>query len=182
VSHDIHADRAAFEQLYRATRTDILAYLMRRLRNADVAADVLAETYLIAWQKFEAMPKGDEARPWLFGVARNLLLRDVRRSRVREAVVEQLASHLHTCGEGVAGPEKDPGEPVRAALSALPVLDQEIVTLTAWEGLSPREIAAVIGTSPNVVRIRLHRARTRLRRELAITELGPHAELVSSAG
>lgn len=164
--------------MYQATRGDILAYLMRRLRNADVAADVLAEAYLIAWQKFDTMPKGMEARPWLFGVARNLLLHDMRRSRVRGALVEQLAIQLHSRGEGSPGPDAGHGEDVRDALSTLGALDQEIVTLSAWEGLSPREIAEVVGKSPNVVRIRLHRARARLREQLACAETGRRAEFV----
>ena len=55
---------------------------------------------------------------------------------------------------------------VRAALAALSERDREIVTLTAWEGLTPKQIAVVTGTSANVVRVRLHRARARLKREL----------------
>ena len=50
--------RENFEQLFRDTRTDLLAYVLRRSRNAEDAADVLAETYLIAWQKLEKVPKG----------------------------------------------------------------------------------------------------------------------------
>jgi RNA polymerase sigma-70 factor (ECF subfamily) len=53
-------------------------------------------------------------------------------------------------------------------LAALPVRDREILTMTAWEGLTPKQIAAVMGTSANIVRVRLHRARALLRRQLEL--------------
>jgi RNA polymerase sigma-70 factor (ECF subfamily) len=53
-------------------------------------------------------------------------------------------------------------------LAALPVRDREILTMTAWEGLTPKQIAAVMGTSANIVRVRLHRARTRLKRQIEL--------------
>jgi RNA polymerase sigma-70 factor (ECF subfamily) len=52
------------------------------------------------------------------------------------------------------------------ALGALPERDREILMLTAWEGLTPKQIAVVVGIPMNLVRVRLHRARTRLKRDL----------------
>jgi DNA-directed RNA polymerase specialized sigma24 family protein len=78
------ASDAGFEQLYRETRTDLLAYIVRRSQSAADAADVLAE---IAWQKLDAIPPGERARLWLFGVARKLLMAGGRRSRSRSALV-----------------------------------------------------------------------------------------------
>ena len=175
--------RAGFEQLFRDTRTDLLAYIMRRSQNAEDAADVLAETYLIAWQKLDAIPTGERARLWLFGVARNLLLKGASRRRSRHALVERLA------GERLAGelrsahrthaPVEDEGSSaVRAVLATLPERDREILMLTAWEGLTPKQIAAVVGIPANIVRVRLHRARTRLKRDLT----GPRRPIAPRAG
>lgn len=155
---------AAFEQLFRCTRDDLLAYLLRRTASAEDAADLLAETYLIAWRKFDALPEGERARLWLFGVARNLLLKGAGARRSRSVLAERLAEELAR-----AVPIEEPGhdgEALRAALSRLSERDREIVTLTAWEGLTPKQIAAVTGSSANIVRVRLHRARARLQREL----------------
>ncbi len=58
-------------------------------------------------------------------------------------------------------------DPVIEALATIPSIDQEILTLTSWDGLKPHEIATVLGLSPNVVRVRLHRARARLRKALS---------------
>jgi RNA polymerase sigma factor (sigma-70 family) len=158
--------RVAFEQLFRGTRTDLLGYVLRRSQTPDDAADVLAETYLVAWRKLERIPSGDEARLWLFGVARNLLLQGARRRHTGSRLVERLADELSAAR--VIQPPVDDGrlEAVRAALALLAERDREILTLTAWDGLTPKEIAAVMGIPANIVRVRLHRARNRLKREL----------------
>jgi RNA polymerase sigma-70 factor (ECF subfamily) len=157
--------RAAFEQLFRETRTDLLAYVWRRSPTVEDAADLLAETYLIAWRKLERIPTGDGARLWLFAVARNLLRQGARRRRSSSRLADRLASELRL--ERTAHlPDDEEGDRVRAALASLPARDREILTLTAWEGLTPSQIAAVTGMSANIVRVRLHRARNRLKRDL----------------
>jgi RNA polymerase sigma-70 factor (ECF subfamily) len=158
--------RAAFEQLFRDTRTDLLAYIMRRSPTAEDAADVLAETYLVAWRKLEAIPTGERARLWLFGVARNQLFKGASRHRSRNALVERLAAELRSAHQPLAPTEDERSAALRAALRALPERDREIVMLTAWEGLTPKQIAAVTGTPVNIVRVRLHRARARLKRDI----------------
>jgi RNA polymerase sigma-70 factor (ECF subfamily) len=159
--------RAAFEQLFRDTRTDLLAYIVRRSQSAEDAADVLVETYLVAWQKLDAIPTGERARMWLFGVARNLLLKGASRCRSRNALVERLAGELRSAHPPYVSVEDERSAALRAALAALPERQREIVMLTAWEGLTPKQIAAVTGTPVNIVRVRLHRARTRLKRDLS---------------
>ncbi|HEX3832749.1 MAG TPA: sigma factor [Solirubrobacteraceae bacterium] len=83
--------RDAFEDLYRSTCDALLRYLVHRCRDAEEAADLLAETYLTAWGKLDAVPDGEAAQLSLFGVARNLLLRSARRRRVADALIERLA-------------------------------------------------------------------------------------------
>lgn len=151
-----------FEELFRRTRGDLLRYLVRRAGNPDEAADLLAETYLIAWRRLDALPAGDEARLWLYGVARNLLRKRASRSRTADALVERLAVELRAAQQAHEAAADVRTHRVVAALAQLGEQDREILTLTAWEGLTPREIAAVVGMSPNRVRVRLHRARARL--------------------
>jgi RNA polymerase sigma-70 factor (ECF subfamily) len=158
--------RRAFEELYRSTRMDLLAYLVRRSETAEDAADVFAETYLVAWRRLDAIPAGDQARPWLFGVARKLLLKRATRRRSDHALVDRLAQEVRAARVLLSAVEDERHAALRSALEALPEIDREMITLSAWEGLAPAQIATVIGRSPNVVRVRLHRARARLRREL----------------
>ena len=161
---------ARFERLFHDTRGDLLAYAVRRSRSPEDAADVLAETYMIAWRKLDAIPQGEEARLWLFGVARNVLLRGAGRVRSLDRVVARLAGELRVVQASVEMVD-DPRAPVlHEALAALPERQREVLLLTAWEELTPREIAAVTSTPVNLVRVRLHRARARLKRELAACE------------
>lgn len=160
-------ERRAFEQLFRETREDLLAYLVRRSPRAEDAADTLAETYLIAWRRFDAIPPGDAARLWLFGVARNLLMKGATRHRVQDALAERLAGELRA---GAPEPIDDArSEALRVAVAALPASQREVILLTAWEGLTPKQIATVTGAPVNVVRVRLHRARNRLKHELELS-------------
>ena len=157
-----HGDiRAEFEELYRATRADLLRYLIRRCPDAEEAADVLAETYLTAWRKLDTIPADEAAQLWLYGVARNLLRRSARRQRVAVSLIERLADELQTAQPNSAA-DQPRHEELRLALAELSEQDREILTLNAWEGLAPREIAQVIDTNANIVRIRLYRARSQM--------------------
>jgi RNA polymerase sigma factor (sigma-70 family) len=159
--------RPEFERLFRDTRTDLLAYLVRRSETVEDAAELLGETYLVAWRKLDAIPKGDRARMWLFGVARNLLLREAGRRRSQSALVEHLGRELRNLQPHE---DDDRRDPLRVALATLSEGDREILTLNAWENLTPKQIAAVMGISPNIVRVRLHRVRTRVKQKLALEE------------
>lgn len=88
------ADRRLFERLVHETRDDLLAYALRRSASPEDAADVLSETYLIAWRKLEKIPPGEQARLWLFGVARNVIRQGVDRRRSRDALVERIAREV----------------------------------------------------------------------------------------
>lgn len=159
-----------FTRLYQETRADVLAYLVRRSRTVEDATDALAETYAAAWQKLDKLPSGNGARLWLFGAARNELRMAERRTQTANHLTVELADRLRLSDDEPAHEEN--ALPINAALGQLSRIDYEIVTLTAWEGLAPREIAAVLNLSANVTRIRLYRARTLLRRLLQGPEPG----------
>ena len=159
------ADRQGrFEALFRETRSNLLAYALRRVRSPEDAADVLAETYLIAWRKLDSIPCGEDARLWLYGVARNVLRRGSAREHALGVTVERLAQGLRE-EQVEASPSQNELPPAfAAALRTLPERQREVLLLTAWEGLTPREIALVTRTPVNLVRVRLHRARAHVRR------------------
>ena len=152
--------RAVFEANFPA----LLGYALRRTASAPDAADVASETMLVAWRRFDEMPGGGETRLWLYGVARRVLANHHRGEERRERLGAKFAERLADATAG-ADPAcaSDLDATVRAALAGLSPQDREVLALTAWEGLAPREVAAVLGLSPDVVRTRLHRARGRLR-------------------
>ena len=162
-NHETHEQQ--FGRLYRETSNDVLAYLVRRSRTMEDAADALAETYAAAWRKLDSLPKGDRARLWLFGAARIELRKAAGRTRADDELIARLASELEAAPGQQAG-AADADEELWLAVSHLSAQDREILALTAWEGLAPREIATVMGMSANAVRKRLHRARRDLRARL----------------
>jgi RNA polymerase sigma-70 factor (ECF subfamily) len=161
-------DRAArFESLYRATRTDVLAYLLRRTAEREEAADLLGEVYLTAWRRLDDVPPGNEARLWLFGVARNTLANAGRKAASRRIVVERLRDELRAIGVPRAVDRTDARiVALHEALGSLGPDARELLTLTAWEALTPAEIARMTGETAGSVRVQLHRARGQLRARL----------------
>jgi DNA-directed RNA polymerase specialized sigma24 family protein len=83
-----------FEELYAANCGPILGYVLRRTDNPDDAADVIAETFLTAWRRLDAVPPGDEARLWLYGVARRVLANHRRGERRRTVLADRLRAQL----------------------------------------------------------------------------------------
>lgn len=168
------AERLSFERLVRETREDLLAYALRRSANAEDAADVVSETYLIAWRKLDRVPRDETARLWLFGVAANVLRRGAQRHRSSEALIKRLLAEPADFIQVESGEQEDPTSlRLRASLKSLSADEQELLRLSAWEELTPRQIAAAMGLSTDVVRVRLHRARSRLRRRLPQTRATP---------
>ncbi|MGH3261986.1 MAG: RNA polymerase sigma factor [Trebonia sp.] len=142
----------------------ILGYALRRTASPDDAADILAETFLTAWRRLDELPSGDEARLWLYGVARRILANFYRGERRRSALAQRLQADL---SYSYVPPELTAGTARLAeALRRIPERDRELLTLAAWEGLDYGQIAVVFACSRNAVRVRLHRARQRLAKEL----------------
>jgi RNA polymerase sigma factor (sigma-70 family) len=163
LSHRLAEER--FRGLYAEHGREILAYALRRLDDPEDAADVLAETFLVAWRRLAEVPSGSEARPWLYGVARNVSANQRRGLHRRERLGERLRGEL---SQAPIHPDDGPDAKVLDALERLDSADQEILRLTAWEELTPAEAAAALGISRIAARSRLHRARRRLRAELAV--------------
>lgn len=128
-----------FADLYRQTRDEVMAYLVRRTRSMEDAADALSETYAVAWRKLDSLPEGDRARLWLFGAARIELRKAAREGRAEDELITELAGELQAAhGEQIRSADAD--ESLWLALAGLSERDREIVTLTAWEGLAPRKM------------------------------------------
>jgi len=160
--------RRRFDDLFAAYGADIVAYCRWRGASAD-AQDAAAEVFLTAWRRLDDVPGGDAGRVWLYATARRVIANQRRSSRRRLALVDRL----------VAETPPPPDEPsldreqslVHEALARLGARDREVLLLAEWEGLAPRQIAAVLGCASVTARARLHRARKRFR--VVYKELGP---------
>jgi RNA polymerase sigma factor (sigma-70 family) len=160
-------ETAWLDSLYRESSADLLAFLRRRCKTPEAAADCLAEAYLVAWRKRTERPPDDELRPWLFGIARNVALRGHQHDGQLASATKALAQSISSAIEPPDDPTDELRGMLREPLAQLSQLDQEIITMLSWDSLKPAEIAKVLGISANVVRVRAHRARARLRVELA---------------
>jgi RNA polymerase sigma factor (sigma-70 family) len=149
-----------FETLFETHHRALLAYAARRCPTLADAEDVVAEVFMVAWRRLDEVPPGEDARPWLFGVARNTIGNQRRGLTRRTRLVTRLEQAAERSPATVPAPTPET-EPVLEALSRLSQTDQELLRLVAWEELSHAEIAEVLGISVNAVAIRLHRARAR---------------------
>jgi RNA polymerase sigma factor (sigma-70 family) len=161
----------AFVEVARRHEVAIHAYLARRA-GRQAADDLLAEVWLRAFAARGGYDAGyADARPWLYGIARNVL-REHWRARSRQSSGEDPAP--------IGGTTVDPTDRVierldsaqqaKAVLSAvrtLPAAEREILLLVAWEQLTPAEAAKVLGVPPGTARSRLHRARATVRQVLS---------------
>jgi RNA polymerase sigma-70 factor, ECF subfamily len=155
-----------FDALFRAHHAPVLRYLQRRTGPSE-AADLAADVFVVVWRRLEDTP-ADSALLWLYGIAHHVLANHHRGRRRRAHLAAELADSLRR-----ATPADEPTTlslQVRAALATLPADDREVLTLTVWEELRPAEIATVIGMAPGTVRVRLHRARSRLQAALATND------------
>jgi RNA polymerase sigma factor (sigma-70 family) len=152
-----------------ATAPDLLRYLRRRAPQE--AADLLGEVMLVAWRRAGELPEApEEARLWLFGVAR-LVLSNATRSKVRRLrLADALRTRLATDATITHGAAADAGAEVRDALDRLPDDLADVVRLVHWEGFSLAEAATVLDVNPSTVRSRYARARAELRRTLDLPE------------
>jgi RNA polymerase sigma factor (sigma-70 family) len=154
-----------FERLFDEHRRAVLGYALRRVADPADAADVVAETFLVAWRRLDAMPAGEAERPWLLGVARRVLANQRRGSVRRHELARRLAGELTV--QLPAEQTSAERDVVHEALSRLSEQDREVILLSAWDGLTPTQIAGVVGLRAVTVRSRLLRARRRLRAHLA---------------
>ena len=158
-----------FDALFESYAPDIVAYCSWRAASPSDAQDAVAEAFLIAWRRLDALPEGDAARIWLYATARRVIANQRRANRRRAALQERLAA------EPAPHLEQEPTSEetlVYDALRRLGPRDREILLLAEWEGLSPTQIASVLGCLTVTARGRLHRARRRFR--AAYDELLPH--------
>jgi RNA polymerase sigma-70 factor (ECF subfamily) len=153
-----------FRRLYDDHEPAVRAFALRRVDVPADAADVVAETFVVAWRRLEEIPPRAE-RPWLLGVARRVLATLRRGHARRSRLAGRLRDDLERRVPSVGFPS-DRHADVLEALAGLPSRDREILQLVAWDELTPAEAAVVLGVSDVTARTRLHRARARLRTAL----------------
>jgi RNA polymerase sigma-70 factor (ECF subfamily) len=155
-----------FDALYRAARDDVFAYVATLLHDRAAAEDVTAAAFERAFRRSKTYDsrRGTE-RAWLFGIARNAALDELRKRKRSATLVSEPAAAT----EEPAEEELDHAlrrTAVRTAMATLPSRDRELIALKFHAGLDNAELAAVLGVSVTNAGTRLHRVLTKLREVL----------------
>ncbi|ROR73612.1 RNA polymerase sigma factor [Bogoriella caseilytica] len=158
-SADDHREefRAFYTEHYRL----VLTVAEQRLRGLSAAEDATAETFRIAWAHHR--DGAELSLPWVYRTLRNVIGNEYRRRRRSEEFVQGAGPVL----AGVTEEEPADALHVRRCVAALPEADRELIRMTYWEELSGAEIAGILSCSAAAARVRLHRARRRLKALLA---------------
>jgi RNA polymerase sigma-70 factor (ECF subfamily) len=165
-------DPDAFAELFHRHSGEIGRYVTRRV-GPGIAEDIVAETFLVAFRRRDSYD-GDrkDARPWLYGIATNVMRRH-RRDEVRALRALERTGSDPVMTESFA--DRADGRVAAAETSRLlaPALarlnsgQRDVLLLTAWAGLTLDQIAEVLGIPHGTARSRLNRARTKIRAALA---------------
>jgi RNA polymerase sigma-70 factor (ECF subfamily) len=165
----------AFVACYREHAPSLLAFFFRRTLDAEVAADLTAETFAAAPEaRLRFRDRGDGPAPWLFGIARNKLSRYDRTSRVERAARDRIGlpeRELLSTDDLIRIEEladfAPTGAAVRRALATLSDDDQRVLRLRVVEARPYREIAALLDCTEQAARVRVARGLQRLNGHLA---------------
>jgi RNA polymerase sigma-70 factor (ECF subfamily) len=166
------SDAGAFRVLYDRYAQRIQRYHVRRCRDYEVALDLVAETFAQAWCVRRAFrdEAGGSAAPWLYGIARNVLLQSVRRERLEDSARQRLGALEHADRPRVA-PEESWLEGVDELLDTLPGEQRRVLELRVVEDMPYDRIATHLAITPENARTKVHRALKTLR-ERHVTTTG----------
>lgn len=166
ISRSLRGAPEAFVDIVRRHEAAIHGYLARRAGD-QAADDLLGEVWLRAFAARQGYDgRYDDARPWLYGIARNVLRghfkasREIDRADPQETLDpwDEVTDRLDLAARARA---------VASAVRTLPAPEREVLLLVAWEQMTPAEAAAVLNIPPGTARSRLHRARATLRTRVA---------------
>jgi RNA polymerase sigma-70 factor (ECF subfamily) len=161
-------DARRFAAFYRRHEDAMLGYFLKRVRSAELAADLTAETFARALEGRARFDRGrGDAGAWLFGIAHNVLTRSLERGRVEDDVRRRLAMQpLVLDDEAIASIETLDDEPALAALAALPEDQADAIRRRVIDEVGYEELAQRLDCSPSVVRQRVSRGLRAMRAEL----------------
>jgi RNA polymerase sigma-70 factor (ECF subfamily) len=162
------ADPPAFAAIFDRHWHYVHAYCVRRA--GDAGEDLAAEAFRVAFDRRRRYDRRQSsARPWLLGIATNLLRQHFRSAeRGRRAAVRAAVGGVEEPADDALGRVEAErlGPRLAAALASLPAADRDALLLLAWAGLGYEDIARALDVPTGTVRSRIHRARRRVRAHL----------------
>lgn len=154
---------AAFLQAYDAFADAIFRHCCFRVYDRERARDLTQECFLRAWEYVASGKRVDNLRAFLYRIATNLIIDESRRKRPG-SLDDLLGQGIEPAPQAATAPMAADARRAVLALDGLKSKFREILKLRYLDGLGPKEIAAALGTSENVVSVRLHRGLAQLRK------------------
>jgi RNA polymerase sigma-70 factor (ECF subfamily) len=167
---------AEFELLYRANVGAVTAFFARRSADPQAVADLTADTFVAVITSIATFDPGKgTARAWVFGIARRLYAAHCEAASQQQRKLVRLAGRRDLSPDHVEElldriDAERAGRRLVLELTALPEADRAAIELVDLAGLRPNEAASVLGVSPGALRMRLMRARARLRKAATATD------------
>jgi RNA polymerase sigma-70 factor (ECF subfamily) len=172
---DQDAAHAFVESLFAKHHSEIYAYLVRMLRDPELAADLTQDAFVKAYRAYDSLEKDENARAWLYQIAHRVALDELRRRKIIRMIpwsgeargaapsAERIAMDLRLSG------------PLERALAQIPERQRAALLLAELHDLTGLELAAAMGVSHVAARAILTRARESLRRALAAEQVAEQA-------
>ncbi|MGD0701066.1 MAG: RNA polymerase sigma factor [Trebonia sp.] len=168
----IARDPSAFEVFYRLHVVTVTRFVARRVSDPHTVADLTAEVFLAVIDSAHTYRPGrGSQRAWLFGIARNVIAGERRRTAAEQGKANRIAGRRLLADDDIARLEdridaESSARDLYQALSRLPGAERAVLELVAVDGLPVTEAAAALRIRPGTARVRLHRARNVLKQAL----------------
>lgn len=164
-----------FDDLHAQTFRQVVAYCRRRATTLEDADDAVAEVYVVAWRRLSEVRRTDVPIAWLYGVARRVLANQRRAHSRSLRLIERLTfegRRKRNVNPVDLVVSREGTDAILLALAQLAPIDQELIRLSALEGLTNAEIGLVLDLRPGRVRDRHYSARKRLETQLSSLKTG----------
>jgi RNA polymerase sigma-70 factor (ECF subfamily) len=169
IARVVEGDRGAFEMLYDRYASTVFGLALRMLGDREVAEDAVQEIFWRVWRRLGSFDRSRAFAPWLFGIAHNYCIDELRRRKVRpQSVYEDdenpiLSEIADEADVGEAALLAEQGRLVRSALEQLPEEQRQTLLLAYFGGLTQQEIAAKLGNPLGTVKTRMRLGLQKLR-------------------
>jgi RNA polymerase sigma factor (sigma-70 family) len=162
--------RESFEAVYRANVQAVSAFFARRCGDPHLVADLTSETFVRAIGSLHTFQARGSMSSWLLAIARAVYAQHVEQAVTGRETVDRLSSRVEFDDDTLDALEaridaEQPGRALLARAARLPELERTAIELVDIAGIRPRDAARTLGISAGALRVRLHRARTQLRKE-----------------
>lgn len=161
-------DVKAFETLYRSTSNKIFFYLLRFLKSRESAEDIHVEVYTQVWKSAKNFKGKSRARTWIYGIARNLALNQLRKRGNRQML--QFSETIKDNKSTSVFDAFDRHQHIQKALSTLSAKHREVMDLVFFHEMTYQEVAGILGVPENTVKTRMFYAKEAVKKTILVME------------